>query len=133
MTHLETLVRILPRQRRNLLEQRKIGLGLALLGLVVAGPAAIIAADRGIGPWSALFLIVGGSWELAGIYRHAHADVVLARVEGQLEAVLEALDEEREIIARGDINFHIQANTEDMVRAIRLELDKAANIKGHRA
>ena len=96
MTHLETLIRILPRRRRALATQRRRGAWQLFIGLFIASMQsyrlAYDAPAPGFDLYSALAgAIIGGACLLAGLYRLTRADILIALVDAEIIAVDVAL------------------------------------------
>jgi len=96
MTHLETLVRILPRQRRTLAAARRSGTWQMLLGYVLVTGTAVLNADNGYAGWALAGLICGASLILIGGFRTATADLAYHSATALEQDVILALEEERE-------------------------------------
>jgi hypothetical protein len=140
MTHLETLVRILPRQRRALEAQKNVAIGMFWAGYIVSSLAVIsLASFHPAGVWFGLTvtgLLLGGSWLLWGGYRLASTEIQLAKIAAELDAVLEALEEEaRARRGLGDHTVALRANTNQVVSEIRRAVaeDLARDKQRHRA
>jgi hypothetical protein len=92
-SYLETLVRILPRQRRTMAAQRSRGFGMVIVGMAMASVAATVLLVRTpTAPTWALaatvfWLLVGGYLILFGGYRATRADLILTRIEADMKSV----------------------------------------------
>jgi len=91
MTHLETMIRSLPRQRRAFDAQKSIGGGTFIVGFLLASVVVTLMstslADR-LGGLFVMLLILAAYMMLFGGFRFTYADIVIARIDAELEAVL---------------------------------------------
>jgi hypothetical protein len=87
MTYLETLIRILPRQRRAFESQKNRGLGMFFFGTAVAAGQCINMAIHGFNYWALFGLIISGYLILFGGYRLTRADLMLAKVDADMRSV----------------------------------------------
>lgn len=95
-THLEHLVRALPRQRRNAIQQRTIGAGQAFTGVLFCAGMSywLVAPNRpsGFALWCILLGLFAAMYMLlGGCYRYAKADFFVNDLDAQIAAVHSAL------------------------------------------
>lgn len=127
MTHLETLVRTLPRQRRAFAAQAATGFGMVVCGfaLVSLGALQLLGTPKATG-WSLYlaicFTILGVYLLLFGGYRATKADLLLHENAALIAAVQRTLEEE---YRKGDIEVKIWASSKDMQGEIERALEMA--------
>lgn len=90
MTYLDTLVRIIPRQKRNFEAQKSRGTGMVLVGFLLAACYAIATLGKDFNALMVLGWILPTYLMLAGGYRVTLADIVLSALEEIDIAVIEA-------------------------------------------
>ena len=132
MTHLETMIRSLPRQRRAFDTQKSYGLGMFMTGFIIAAVIVTLMSTSLGARFGGLFvmlLILAAYLMLFGGWRYTYADIMIARIDAELEAVMEAFGEledarQEAVIRRSPENVQahidstIRANTAAMVAAI---------------
>lgn len=124
MTHLETLVRTLPRQRRAFAAQAATGFGMVVCGfaLVSLGALQLLGTPKATG-WSLYlaicFTILGVYLLLFGGYRATKADLLLHENAALMAAV------HQELCAKGSSSFNIRIDAKDFEAEIERALDMA--------
>lgn len=117
MTYLETLVRILPRQRRAFEEQRKLGLWSLLAGLVLATITAVVTHDDTLTGMIAFAWVAPVFFIFYGGYRITRAEILIADNQALAAAVIECRQEERE---RRDAKASIHLVIADEIQRARM-------------
>lgn len=94
MTYLETLIRILPRQRRAAITARAHGTGMALTGALIAVPPSIAVAVNGPSSGAIFGMVGGAALLLNGMYRAVQSDLHVRDLTAQMDGVAAAIDDE---------------------------------------
>ena len=145
MTHLETLVRILPRQRRAYRSQRAQGTGITVFFLIMAILRALLYPTAPATMIDILGWLCMGAAILLGAYRATVADIHLTNVEATLDAVTDAILELAEARKAAEhyspsqalrsteerVLLRISADTTKMAHEIRLALPEAYRPVNH--
>lgn len=130
ITHLEKLVRTLPRQRRAFAAQASRGFGTVCFGFVLASLGSLRLLSEPHTPGWSLYLtivwtILGAYLMLVGGYRYTKADLLLHENAALIAAVNDAINEQR-----GEVELEIRFDGKQFKGDIERALDMA--LRDHR-